>query len=126
MKASALWVLHEALRRRSFWRPAIDALKVSVSLNPTAEAQETLDKLVAEHGFRITEYKVDADAAQPRLCIEFSSAWAWHGMAQYFKVTARTSGPKERDRQICPTAQHGQRSRCGERGLAVDHAARPE
>ena len=26
-KASALWVLHEALKRRSYWRPAIDALQ---------------------------------------------------------------------------------------------------
>ena len=31
-KAAALWVLHEALKRRSYWRPAIDALKASLGL----------------------------------------------------------------------------------------------
>jgi len=28
-KASALWVLHEALKRRSYWRAAIDALRMA-------------------------------------------------------------------------------------------------
>src|SRR5262245_613595 len=71
-KATALNVLHEALKRRSYWRPAIDALRASVELSPTAETQVALEKLVTEYGFRNLEYKVDSDAAQPRLCVQFS------------------------------------------------------
>ncbi|MBX9588887.1 MAG: alpha-2-macroglobulin family protein [Hyphomonadaceae bacterium] len=103
-KSAALWVLHEAFKRRSYWRPAIDALKAGIAVNPTAEAQEALEKLVAEHGFRIAEYKVDTDAAQPRLCIQFSERLApgtvdW---AQYFKVNGKDpQGVNAEARQIC-------------------------
>ena len=112
-KSAALWVLHEAFKRRSYWRPAIDALQASIALNKTAEAQEALEKLVAEHGFRIAEYKVDTDAAQPRLCIQFSERLApgtvdW---AQYFKVNGKDPQAVNAEaRQICLDGfAHGRR-----------------
>jgi hypothetical protein len=103
-KAAALWVLHDALKRRSYWRPAIDALKVSLSLAENARVREAHDALVAEHGFRILEYKVDADSAQPRLCIQLSERLAagqveW---AQYFKVDGKDPQSVTAEaRQIC-------------------------
>ena len=103
-KAAALLVLHEALKRRSYWRPAIDALRASVALADNPEARLALETLVGQHGFRITEYKVDADAVQPRLCIQFSDALAsgqadW---AQYFKVDGRDPQAVTAEaRQIC-------------------------
>src|SRR5262249_38947754 len=112
-KASALAVLHEALKRRSYWRPAIDALKASLSLVEDAGVRESYDKLVAEHGFRILDYKVDADAVQPRLCIQFSERLAagtidW---SQYLKVDARDpQAIAVEARQICLDAlAHGKR-----------------
>ena len=82
-------------------------------LDKTAEAQEALEKLVAEHGFRIVEYKVDADAAQPRLCIQFSERLApgtvdW---AQYFKVDGKDPQAVNAEaRQICLDGfAHGKR-----------------
>ena len=112
-KANALWVLHEAFKRRSFWRPAIDALRTSIALDSTPEAQEALEKLVAQHGFRIAEYKVDTDAAQPRLCIQFSERLApgtvdW---AQYFKVDGSDPQAVNAEaRQICLDGfAHGKR-----------------
>jgi alpha-2-macroglobulin len=103
-KAAALYVLHEAFKRRSLWRAAIDALRASVALAPDAQAQAALEALVAEHGFRITEYKVDSDAAQPRLCIQFSERLAsgqvdW---AQYFQVNGNDpQAVTAETRQIC-------------------------
>src|SRR5262245_43424066 len=90
-KAAALIVLHEAFKRRSDWRSAIDSLRASIALAPDAQAQADLEKLVAEHGFRIAEYKVDTDATQPRLCIQFSEDLArgqvdW---AQYFRLDGK-------------------------------------
>ena len=69
--------------------------------------------LVAEHGFRIVEYKVDADSAQPRLCIQFSERLApgqvdW---AQYFKVDGKDPQAVTAEaRQICLDGlAHGKR-----------------
>jgi alpha-2-macroglobulin len=103
-KAAALVVLHEAFKRRSFWRPAIDALRASVALAPNDEARSTLDALIATHGFRITDYRVDSDAAQPRLCIQLSEPLAsgqidW---AQYFQVNGKDPQAVTAEaRQIC-------------------------
>jgi len=103
-KAEALLVLHEALKRRSLWRAAIDALRASVALADNAEARQALEALVVQHGFRITDYKVDTDALQPRLCIQFSEALAsgqidW---AQYFKVDGKDpQAVTAEGRQIC-------------------------
>ncbi len=72
MKARALAVLGDAMQRRSYWRPAIDALKASLALAEAADVREAYEKLRAEHGFRMTDYSTDGDAATPRVCIQFS------------------------------------------------------
>ena len=112
-KAVALVVLHEALKRRSYWRPAIDALKASLTLVEDAQVREAYDALVAEHGFRILEYKVEAEAALPRLCIQFSERLAsgqidW---AQYFKMDGKDPQSITAEaRQICIDGlAHGKR-----------------
>ena len=112
-KAGALWVLHEALKRRSYWRPAIDALNASLTLVDDAKVREIYDALVAEHGFRIVEYKVDADSAQPRLCIQFSERLAsgqvdW---SQYFMMDGKDPQLVTAEaRQICLEGlAHGRR-----------------
>ncbi|HMN36891.1 MAG TPA: alpha-2-macroglobulin [Hyphomicrobium sp.] len=71
-KASALYVLGQALERRSYWRPAIDALKLSMELADSQPVREAYDRLRAEHGFRMTDYKADNETTPPRLCLEFS------------------------------------------------------
>ena len=112
-KASALWVLHDALKRRSYWRPAIEALSASLTLVDTAEGRKALEALVAEHGFRILEYKVDADSPMPRLCIQFSERLAagvtdW---AQYFTIDGKDPQTVTAEtRQVCLDGlQHGKR-----------------
>jgi uncharacterized protein YfaS (alpha-2-macroglobulin family) len=103
-KGSALLMLGEAFKRRAYWRPAIDALRAGVAITADPEAREALEKLVAEHGFRIAEYKVDSDAAQPRLCIQFSEDLApgqvdW---AQYFQVNGKDpQSVTAETRQLC-------------------------
>ncbi|KAB2920774.1 MAG: alpha-2-macroglobulin family protein [Hyphomicrobiaceae bacterium] len=112
-KAAALWVLHDALKRRSYWRPAIDALKTSLTLVDDPNVRQAYDTLVAQHGFRILEYKVDADSAQPRLCIQFSERLApgqieW---AKYFTVDGKDPQTVTAEsRQICLDGMaHGKR-----------------
>ena len=76
VKAEALAVLAEALKRRSMWRPAIDSLRSSLTLVDDATVREAYEQLKATHGFRITDYKVDNEAEKPRLCIQFSERLA--------------------------------------------------
>ncbi|MBU2583636.1 MAG: alpha-2-macroglobulin family protein [Alphaproteobacteria bacterium] len=71
-KAESLAVLTEALVRRSFWRPAIEALKASLALQPDAALRQRLTALKAEHGFRMTTYNTQSDTSEPRICLEFS------------------------------------------------------
>lgn len=71
-KARALAVLGMALQQRSYWRPAIDALKSSLALADDAQVHALYDKLRSEHGFRMVDYKTESEAASPRLCLQFS------------------------------------------------------
>nr|HPG88720.1 alpha-2-macroglobulin family protein [Hyphomicrobium sp.] len=71
-KSKALLVLGQALERRSYWRPAIDALRMSFEVADNLPAREAYDKLRAEHGFRMMDYKVDNETTPPRVCLQFS------------------------------------------------------
>jgi alpha-2-macroglobulin len=113
VKAAALTVLADALRRRSLFRPALDALSISLTLVDAGETREVYEKLLAEHGFRILEYKVDADASQPRLCVQFSERLAagrsdW---AEFIKLDGKDPQTVTADqRQICVDGlAHGKR-----------------
>jgi alpha-2-macroglobulin len=71
-RGQALAALGEAMKRRSQWRNAIDVLEASIALDDKAATRATLDKLRADHAFRMVDYKIENDAAQPRLCLQFS------------------------------------------------------
>jgi alpha-2-macroglobulin len=74
LKANALIVLAAALQQRSYWRPAIDALKASLALSDDLSVHQLYDKLRNEHGFRMVDYKTESESATPRLCLQFSEA----------------------------------------------------
>jgi uncharacterized protein YfaS (alpha-2-macroglobulin family) len=112
-RARALAVLGDALQRRSFWRPAIDALKTSLALADNGAVRETYAKLRAEHGFRMTDYKAEAEAAAPRLCLHFSEPLA-RGQVDFAKfVSVEGRDPQSvsaEDSQLCIDGlSHGQR-----------------
>lgn len=71
-RASALSALAHGLERREMWREAIATYRTSLALMDDAASQARLDKLVAEHGFRVVSHQVDAEAATPRICAVFS------------------------------------------------------
>lgn len=71
-QAKALVTLAETLKRRSLWRPAMDAYRVSLGLVDDADVRGALEALRSEHGFRVVDYKIDNEIEQPRLCIQFS------------------------------------------------------
>ena len=71
-RSVALAVVAEALVRRSYWRPALDAYKTSLALGDSEAVRQAYNALRATRGFRITNYKVESESQSPRLCIEFS------------------------------------------------------
>jgi uncharacterized protein YfaS (alpha-2-macroglobulin family) len=73
-EAEALAILGQSFALRSLWRPALDALRVSLDLREVAEVRTQYDKLRDDHGFRLLDYSVDADSASPRACFQFSEA----------------------------------------------------
>jgi hypothetical protein len=75
-KAQALAGLGEAFRRRSLWRPAIEAYRQSAALEENAVVRTAYESLRAEHGFRMLDYKIESDAQSPRLCLQFSESLA--------------------------------------------------
>ena len=73
--AAALDTLAQAIKRRSYWRPALMAYKSSLALADNPATRAAYDKLLASHGFRILDYNVASDSATPRLCINPTILW---------------------------------------------------
>ena len=71
-KAAALNDVAQALVKREDWRPALNAYRASLDLVDDADIRQTYEQVRKDHGFRITDYTVESDAPQPRLCFQFS------------------------------------------------------
>ncbi|SDW39057.1 alpha-2-macroglobulin family protein [Thiocapsa roseopersicina] len=114
-RADALVVLARTLGERDDWRPAIRALRASLALVEDASVRDEYDRLIGEHGFRVTGHEVDSDAASPRICLQFSDPLARDRgqLADFVRVTDRTDLPIEVEaRQICiDGVEHGARYR---------------
>jgi alpha-2-macroglobulin len=75
-KAASLAALADALARRSYWRPALEAFNGSLTLVDDRDVREAYDKLRNEHGFRMIDYKTESETANPRVCLQFSEPLA--------------------------------------------------
>jgi hypothetical protein len=72
LEADSLAVLGGLLSQRQLWRPALDALRVSLELREVADARGQYEHLREQYGFRVLNYTMDADTASPRACFQFS------------------------------------------------------
>ncbi len=70
--ADALVILGRSFAERELWRPALDALRVSLDLREVADVRIQYEKMRDDHGFRLLDYTVDSDSASPRACFQFS------------------------------------------------------
>src|SRR3954447_8663382 len=71
-EADALLLLGRTFAERKLYRPALDAYRYSLDLREVADVRQSYEQLRDEHGFRILDYSVDADAASPRACFQLS------------------------------------------------------
>ncbi|ESR25560.1 alpha-2-macroglobulin family protein [Lutibaculum baratangense] len=71
-RARGYAVLARALESRSNFRPALEAYKESLAANEDADVRQAYLELDQQHGFRIVDYTINSDAADPRVCVQFS------------------------------------------------------
>ena len=124
-RAEALAVTAEALARRSYWRPALDAYKTSLAIQGDAAIQQAYDALRAERGFRVVNYEVENETATPRLCVIFSEPLKRGKIdfAKYIAVNGRDpEGVNAEGSQLCIDGlAHGERFEIAVRaGLPAD------
>ncbi len=111
-EADALAVLGKALSERKLWRPALDALRLSLDQKEVAEVRGQYEKLRDEQGFRLLDYSVDSDSASPRACFQFSEDLAKRADFNPFVALAGTDSPAltSEEKQLCVEGlKHGER-----------------
>jgi uncharacterized protein YfaS (alpha-2-macroglobulin family) len=112
-EAQSLVVVGRSYVDRSIWRPALDALRISLELREVAEVRQQYDRIREDHGFRLLDYSVDADAASPRACFQFSEDLP--GERADFSPFVAVGGQDKpalsaQDRQLCIEGlKHGER-----------------
>jgi uncharacterized protein YfaS (alpha-2-macroglobulin family) len=110
-EADSLAFLGNLLSQREEWRPALDALRLSLELREVADVRGQYERLREAHGFRVLDYSVDADTASPRACFQFSEDLPPRTDFSPFVVLAGTDKPalSAAERQLCVEGlQHGE------------------
>jgi uncharacterized protein YfaS (alpha-2-macroglobulin family) len=114
-EADALVVIARTYADRAVWRPALDALRISLELREVAEVRQTYERMREENGFRLLDYTVDSDSASPRVCFQFSEDLP--ARRTDFSPFVAVEGQDRpaitaRDRQLCVEGlKHGERYR---------------
>src|SRR5262245_37438583 len=111
-EADSLAVLGRAMADRKLWRPALDALRLSLDMREVADTRGQYEKLRDEHGFRLLDYTVDSDGATPRACFQFSEDLAKRVDFSPFVALAGTDKPalSSEEKQLCVDGlKHGER-----------------
>lgn len=111
-EADALAVLGRALADRKLWRPALDALRLSLDLREVADIRGRYEQLRDERGFRLLDYSVDSDSATPRVCFQFSEELAKRTDFSPFIALGGADQPaiSAEDKQLCVEGlKHGDR-----------------
>ena len=128
-EADALAVLGRSLSDRKLWRPALDALRLSLDLREVADVRGQYEKLRDEQGFRLLDYTVDLDSASPRACFQFSEDLAKRTDFAPFVALAGSDKPalSSEEKQLCVEGlKHGERYTINLRaGLPVDGEGNP-
>jgi uncharacterized protein YfaS (alpha-2-macroglobulin family) len=110
-QADSLALLGTLLSQRQLWRPALDALRLSLELRETADVRGQYERLRDQYGFRVLDYTIDADTASPRACFQFSEELPARTDFSPFVALAGTDKPalSMTDKELCVEGlSHGQ------------------
>jgi alpha-2-macroglobulin len=110
-EADSLVLLGNILTQRQMWRPALDALRLSLEMREVPDVRAQYERLREQHGFRVLDYTIDADTASPRACFQFSEELPARTDFSPFVALAGTDKPalSAEDKQLCVEGlQYGQ------------------
>src|SRR5262245_30656609 len=71
-EAEALLVIGRSYGDRQLWRPALDAMRLSLEQREVADVRLQYERMREDHGFRLLVCSIDADPASPRACVQCS------------------------------------------------------
>ncbi|HXT07355.1 MAG TPA: alpha-2-macroglobulin [Roseiarcus sp.] len=111
-QAEALATLGNLEARNESWRIALDAYHASLARKDDPDVRATYEDLREKHGFRILDYKVDNEAANPRVCFNFSDPLQRKiDFSPYVAVAGATNAAiSNEDQQLCVEGlKHGER-----------------
>ena len=111
-QAEALAAFGDLEARGESWRIALDAYRASLDRKANPDVEAIYADMREKHGFRIVDYKVDNEAANPRVCFNFSDPLARKtDFAPYVAVAGATNAAiSAEDQQICVEGlKHGER-----------------
>src|ERR1700722_8667694 len=102
-EADSLALLGDVMSQRQLWRPALDALRLSLDIREAANVRGQYERLRDQYGFRVLDYSVDADTASPRACFQFSEDLPARTDFSPFVVVAGTDKPalSVAEKQLC-------------------------
>lgn len=114
-KAAALDLLARTLALSDRFRPALEAYKMSLALVEDANVRQAYDAMDADHGFRMLDYSVDSDAANPGACLQFSERLDADDTeyTDYLRLNGKEPADvRVSDKEICVAGlTHGERYR---------------
>lgn len=113
--AASLEALARTLILSERYRPALEAYKQSLATQDNQIIRTAYEALDAEHGFRMLDYSVDSDAANPRACLQFSEKLDTDNVeyTDYLRLNgAEPSDVRASNKEICVGGlTHGERYR---------------
>ena len=110
-EADSLALLGNVLSQRTSWRPALDAMRLSLELHEAADLRGQYERLREQYGFRVLDYSIDADTASPRACFQFSEDLPARGDFSPFVALAGADKPalSAAEKQLCVEGlKHGE------------------
>jgi uncharacterized protein YfaS (alpha-2-macroglobulin family) len=110
-EADSLELLGTLLSQRKLWRPALDALRLSLEAREVADVRTQYEQLRDQYGYRVLDYTIDADTASPRACFQFSEQMPAHIDYSPFVVLSGTDKPalSVAEQQLCVEGlKHGE------------------
>ncbi|MDF2119818.1 alpha-2-macroglobulin [Roseiarcaceae bacterium H3SJ34-1] len=112
-EATALSLIGEINGSQSLYRLALNAYRASLDASDNRAIRATYEDMRAKYGFRILDYKVDNDAASPRVCFQFSEPLARGKVdfAPFVAISGAANGAiTTEDQQLCVEGlKHGEK-----------------
>ncbi|MDF3415257.1 alpha-2-macroglobulin family protein [Sulfitobacter sp. M57] len=112
LRVESLRVMAQALEAGNRGRDMIPALRLALDITPRDDLKVALTEAIGKYGFRVTDHRVDNNAAAPRICAEFSERLVPAGVdyEPFVRVEGRGLVVQAEDNQLCiDGVEHGAR-----------------